>query len=1381
MLRFGYRRRLALGVPLGAPCLGRFASLGARRWASSASTPPAAPAAAAAASPASPASRSAPSPPAPVWAPHTLAAPTKSRRRARLEAEADARRSDKAAAGAQQLAAVRTSAAETTTQEHAHPEVRLRSLSQLLSEVSVLDPPAAASLTRACVGELLRRFAGEMDESAYVTCLEALIRETRGPDATTEARANHAMLIDVLRPALARGCFRLRSGSDTLRWLLQSLVASCDDARVVHLFDFLFVCMARDYAQALRKIRRPPPDRARWAQALQTRIELSGFSFTAAEDRLASQHTSLLHLDARCYECCMQAKLRLGLDQQVIALLHTLTEVAAMEEWLHAHAHNTDTHQYKGRHGVQPDAAHYLLAFQAACRSSRASLARDLFLQALRCAESDFASHAVRLYHAVANPTELLALSDDQVDRHLAHLDPTTHQRITAQLFHNWQQEQRHTPHALSPPAIALRPPSFLLFDHSVLELFIRSLHELALANFIGGAQSSEAVKTREAIGVLREYLANPVWFKLWLLDTPGSQSAAPAESQPASASPLQPANPCVGLELLLRVLESVRDYRGILSLFQSVLVPAIEAANQQFVRNLIRAGTLEAVGHPDQQNPAATFAASQRLKIRTTPTDNLREGQARHSQLDALFTVVTIPPCLQPPVAALSAPVYDSVANAYCHIALQSGVGSSIGRSHLPSARSSTSAPASDLSLHLFPFFRMIEARALMRTVALQQGLVDHYCSDRSAGMQERMRLYHETAIGLPELLSLMQRLPGNQWPVCVQLTDFVVRGAVVPCLIEEERMSARDASSHPPSAASASLPPVVRSSMSSSARQLVSPSSRSLLQSIYLELMSKLFSARKFPQILQLYEHDQRRYFSPPLPLSVEQSLLVLQSSAWVGNIEGALALLASFSPSYSASQRVMSVAFMVHFLETHVLKAIRKTMQRLQPNVIIGQTHNDTRPTHARTPDESSEDPFAALPAPSELPVPRVSSMGAPILSPTGGPAYRAQSGFTILPPWLGAPAGPAAVGIETADLQADAALEWRKVDAWKREAKARLTARFQGQEPAASSQPAPSSSPFPPVAPPSVCPSPLLFDAPEFLLAHAPTLARRTLGTHAVTGALFTEAPQGGTFSFGSGSPAFSSYATTTAQLATPDSGHPSIQAAQADPMIKWQLAQIEACIANLMRDPSAMWYDPTLRRCDLRSGVSYNLGRCLVYLLSLWIKSQTGPTRRYQFLLPRSILRINQTDDHTHTDDTAHTRGSPAQPAALALRVSSVAPSPSPSPSSSSFADASADVVLSDLEHVLLHSYSAEFLLSQYFHPEALSMRQVERSKRPHSAEWQGLLDAADTLVRQANESTEDATAAGAPPPSFEDDIPKRDAFGMPLSQQPFVIFTVKWP
>ena len=156
--------------------------------------------------------------------------------------------------------------------------------------------------------------------------------------------------------------------------------------------------------------------------------------------------------------------------------------------------------------------------------------------------------------------------------------------------------------------------------------------------------------------------------------------------------------------------------------------------------------------------------------------------------------------------------------------------------------------------------------------------------------------------------------------------------------------------------------------------------------------------------------------------------------------------------------------------------------------------------------------------------------------------------------------------------------------------------------------------------------------------------------------------------------------------------------------------------------QLLADPSSLHFDPLLRRCDLRSGVSYNQGRCILYLLSLWIKNQSGARLEYEFLLPRSMLKPSGVDP-TMED--------------IAMRG----------------IDASTSSV-SHLEHVMLHSYSAEYLLSQYFSANEMKVEVIEPTPFRPSA-----VDVAANL----------------------DSTPQVDAFGRPIRDQAAVRFVVEWP
>jgi hypothetical protein len=154
-----------------------------------------------------------------------------------------------------------------------------------------------------------------------------------------------------------------------------------------------------------------------------------------------------------------------------------------------------------------------------------------------------------------------------------------------------------------------------------------------------------------------------------------------------------------------------------------------------------------------------------------------------------------------------------------------------------------------------------------------------------------------------------------------------------------------------------------------------------------------------------------------------------------------------------------------------------------------------------------------------------------------------------------------------------------------------------------------------------------------------------------------------------------------------------------------------------CVCQLLLDPASLYFDVARRRCDLRAGVSYNRGRCILYLLALWIKGQTGARQTYEFVLPRSSLQQ---------------RGSTSSP------IWSV----------------------SDLEHIMLHSYSAEYIVAQYF-PHAFSVKVVE----PNSVTSAPLATSID-----AGPQTRD-----------EYDTADTDAFSKPIREQPYVIFTVQWP
>ena len=112
---------------------------------------------------------------------------------------------------------------------------------------------------------------------------------------------------------------------------------------------------------------------------------------------------------------------------------------------------------------------------------------------------------------------------------------------------------------------------------------------------------------------------------------------------------------------------------------------------------------------------------------------------------------------------------------------------------------------------------------------------------------------------------------------------------------------------------------------------------------------------------------------------------------------------------------------------------------------------------------------------------------------------------------------------------------------------------------------------------------------LFDDDQFLLLHTPSVLRRAFGPiELASGRLFSDAPQGATFSFGMGSPAFSSYATSTGQLAL---ATPDLSAAQeADPMINYQLSQIQQLLTQVRRGRE---HEASTRSTEPSEGVQWD--------------------------------------------------------------------------------------------------------------------------------------------------------------------------------------------
>ena len=172
---------------------------------------------------------------------------------------------------------------------------------------------------------------------------------------------------------------------------------------------------------------------------------------------------------------------------------------------------------------------------------------------------------------------------------------------------------------------------------------------------------------------------------------------------------------------------------------------------------------------------------------------------------------------------------------------------------------------------------------------------------------------------------------------------------------------------------------------------------------------------------------------------------------------------------------------------------------------------------------------------------------------------------------------------------------------------------------------------------------------------------------------------------------------------------------------------------------MLIDPSCLHYDSLSRICDLRSGVSYHRGRCILYLLARWIKGHhtrgDDETRTYTFLLPRTQIKLKQTKRmNKQHGETKNDEGVDADAA-------------------SSSSSTSSHWCVSPLEQILFQSYSCEYLLTQYF-------------DRSH-------------MQVHIHEPTNDTMRlASVTNPYSKQEV---DQFGRPINEQPFVRFTINYP
>jgi tetratricopeptide (TPR) repeat protein len=685
-------------------------------------------------------------------------------------------------------------------------------------------------------------------------------------------------------------------------------------------------------------------------------------------------------------------------------------------------------------------------------------------------------------------------------------------------------------------------------------------------------------------------------------------------------------AHPAATIEIMMRMLSVQHATHSIVSLYQDALVAAYTAANQDVVRRLIEDDTVEPL---DPILPGG-FQSSLRLKL-------LRRQTTSKSEVDAIFTVASVPPIFNPPLPPLSPTVHDHVFAAFLRLA---AIGGRAGE-----------------------FVNYLQARAVINTQYLLA----------PPELGTLFEIHAASALTPSHIRDALEALPPAAWQLSKQIIDQVFKKILLPCLAQKE-LQAPNAEDPP------FLPGVF---------QISDFDTRSQTQSIYALQMARYFGMRKYAPLVGLYEIEHSLQFDPPLQLTLGQSLHVIQAYSWMGNLSTSLEMLNEYAPLYSAGQKTCIFAFMIHFLETHVLKSMKQSQRKAESGSGRTVKIELSSGTAAAAPT-----PFSSLPLPSAVPVPSISSMGAPVLSPSGGPAYFTASGFSAVEGAISDVALKA--NVQHAHLN-DAEWEYRAIEMWKQEAM-QFFPHLRHAFWRTSTQ---------------VSVEPVICDYSEFLQP-APFRKETTAGENVLGALLNKDAPQGGTFSFGMGSPAFSSYATHTSTLAQANGG------AQLDPLIHYQLSQIHGLLDQLLMDPTCLRYDPATRICDLRAGISYNQGRCILYLLSLWIKAQTGERQRYEILVPRSLLKRRQGIAAGALDQGDQWR-------------------------------------VSDLEHITLRSYTAEYLLSQYFTGGEVHIEVV-----PAAAFQQTVID---PLQKQPLSS----------------DSQKLDFFGRPFSEQEHVRFVIQWP
>ena len=922
----------------------------------------------------------------------------------------------------------------------------------------------------------------------------------------------------------------------------------------------------------------------------------------------------VLHLDPRIWHQLIEAEVALG---RTDALLHILNIDLRRQAELVRLLPNTAAWSERDTRTLQasdyrPSTHTLLLCARQAFRSSRYDEARRFFLQAWEEAEADWGQKEVRL-------TQLGVLSSDHVPSSLAQITPATYSSLheLLHIFHLTLPSERID----SLPEVDLRRP---LPDAAKVDrlLPIISTDDIPQALYItredmwmmawtvsaigrmkiaaaatAAASSSPSISplsqsppvhpnldielrhtfndaTRRILYRLLEYSRNSVWLSSWLMGRAaeslhessyavapslspkvrssighGNRAASSGRHQhqqqqqqanyfipvPKSVSPAQILQhaPSATLEIIGRYLSHAHAYHTLATLYLDGILPSTEVANQEIVQRMLSDSTVELVDIPIGSRPAF-LRSYHRLRYRRRSPISKR--QPNEIQPDLMFTVATVPPAEYPPIPVLSQTTQDMILGALTKLA-------AIGQYHVE-------------------FVQFLLSRAYIHTFYVNgepaPGTIFH--------------LHASSALRLKQLVSALYSLPSASWQLAHQIIERVGKGVLLPVIEYMELQS--------------TLTPGLDELSPDALFHFRNDDVRRDCHLMLACLMRRYFEGRKYAALIGVSENDQARQFDPPITSNHSQVLMLIQAYTWMGNLSSSLELVHRYQNEFTPTQRVCVMAFMCHFLEAHVLKSIqqmKRKADRMEVLINAPRTSMHTAPSslhagvrvgveemHLSTSNPSQYH----LPLPHLLPLSSISSMGAPILTSNGEPMYHTDSGFTHLLS-LDIPSSPSS----TVNPHDETQWEIRKVESWKVRMNDLQQERSQMSGLSRRSHHYETNGFIVPVGQDA-------FDPIEFLQAPTSTSISPYMGRNGLASAnssidssntssssdslgylVRKDSPQFGIFSFGLGSPSFSTFATNTAVLV-----NPAMQAdgkrIEIDPLVGYQVNQIQALLEEV---------------------------------------------------------------------------------------------------------------------------------------------------------------------------------------------------------------------